>query len=252
MSRLLSVPLLLAIGCAVDPTPVTERDEETVSALLDAMDVHRAVSLALQPEDTLELGTRCRVDDALLPEHLPPGTMRWAGPCILDDGALFEGILTHSPTDSGSLLSAEGVQIGSADELEVSLSGAIEVIRVDDLLQLQVSVQACGTLGPACFSDAPTVGLDLDYSIFPMPTYPADYSVSVSGAVDSAGSFVSIEGAWHTFSEQCDAEPHVGSVALGTFPRQTLTMEGDARCDSCVEWRVEGVEVAPFCSDSIW
>ena len=252
MSRLLSAPLLIVVGCAVEPTPVTERDEETVAALLDAVDVHRAVSLALQPEDTLELGTRCRVDDALLPEHLSPGTMRWAGPCILDDGARFEGILTHSPTDTGSVLSAEGVQITSADELEVSLSGAIEVIRVDDLLQLQVSVQACGTLGPACFSEAPTGGLDLDYSIFPMRTYPAEYSVSVSGAVEGAGSFVSIEGTWHTLREACNTEPHVGSVALGTSPRQTLTMAGEEACDGCVAWRVEGVEVAPFCSESIW
>ena len=100
--------------------------------------------------------------------------------------------------------------------------------------------------------DTPTVGLDLDYSVYPMDTFPSAYSVSVSGAVDGDAMFVSVEGAWQTDQTRCDAEPTFGSVVLDTLPRQTLTLEGDDQCDGCVGWQVEGIDVAPLCTETAW
>lgn len=252
MSRTLAIAVFFAAGCAGDGLPTTERDVAAVSSLLDAIDVHRAVALATDPEGTLELDGSCLVADADLPAELPLGSTRWAGPCFLEDGAFLDGTLTLSPTADGMVLGAEGFSISAVDELEVALSGAVELARVDDLLQLHVSLQSCGTLGPSCAEPDPTVGLDLDYSVYPMDTFPAAYSVSVSGAVDGGGSFVSVEGTWQADTGRCDTEPVEGSVVFGTSPRQSLTLDGDAACDACGAWQVEGFEVDPFCDADAW
>lgn len=179
---------------------------------------------------------------------------RWEGPCLLADGALLEGTLTHTRTHHGMVVSAEAFSITEGDTLEVALSGAIELARVDHLLQVQLSLHACGPVGPACAPDAadPTLGLDLDYSIYPMDTFPQAYSVSLSGAVDGASRFVSVEGAWQTDTTDCPSEPAEGSVVLGTLPRQTLTLDGVDACDGCVGWQVEGIDVAPLCELEVW
>jgi len=247
-----AIAVLFALGCADDRVPTTERDVEAVSGLLDAIDIHRTVAVATDPASALQLDENCRVDDTDLEPSLPEGTMRWEGPCFLEDGALLDGSLTSTPSLDGLVLSAEGLQITAADELQVSLAGAIELSRVDDLLQLHVSIQACGVLGPSCATQDPTVGLDLDYSIYPMHTFPEAYSVSVSGAVDGDDTFVSVEGAWQTDDAQCDAEPLAGTVAFGTFPRQTLVLTGNDACDGCVAWQVEGIDVEPLCDAPSW
>jgi len=257
MSRRSAIVVLLAIACVDDTAPTTERDVSTVSSLLDAIDVHRTVALATEPERVLELDDGCRTDPIELPADLADtlapadGAMRWEGPCFLEDGALLDGSLTLTPTPDGTVLSAEAFTISEGDDLQVSLSGALELSRVDDLLQLDVSMQACGAMGNSCGADpGHTVGLDLDYSVYPMDTFPSSYSVSVSGAVDGDGTFVSVEGAWQADDSQCGVEPTEGSVAFGTFPRQTLTLEGT--CDGCVDWQVEGIDVAPLCAASAW
>jgi hypothetical protein len=180
--------------------------------------------------------------------------LQWEGPCILEDGARLEGSLLMSASEDGLVLSAEAFSIWEGDELQVALSGALELTRVDNLLQLDVSMQACGAMGPSCADtrSTPTVGLDLDYSIYPIDTFPERYSVSVSGAVDGEDRFVSIEGAWQADHSRCDAEPTEGSVVLGTLPRQLLTLEGAEQCDGCVLWQVEGIDVEPLCSASAW
>jgi hypothetical protein len=258
MKRTLAIAALVASGCASDYEPVAERDVDTVSDLLDALDVERSIALAVDPESTLQLDHGCRVspdtgapfDDQMAPTDI----LRWEGPCQLEDGAQLDGSLTLTPTPDGQVLSAESFSVTADGDTLVMLSGAMELTRIDNLLELHVSMHACGAVGIACAGteDTPTVGLDLDYSVYPMDTFPSAYSVSVSGAVDGNAMFVSVEGAWQTDETQCDAEPVLGSMVLDTLPRQTLTLEGGDQCDGCVDWQVEGVDVAPLCADTAW
>ena len=258
MNRPLVIAALLTSGCAIEHEPIAERDVDTVSDLLDALDVERSIALAVDPETTLQLDQGCRVHpDTGAPfndQMAPTDILRWEGPCQLEDGAFLEGSLTLSPTPDGQVLSAESFSVTADGETQVMLSGAMELTRIDNLLELHVSMHACGAVGISCAGadDTPTVGLDLDYSVYPMDTFPSAYSVSVSGAVDGDAMFVSVEGAWQADETLCDAEPVIGSMVLDTLPRQTLTLEGGEQCDGCVGWQVEGIDVAPLCTETAW
>ena len=258
MKRLLAITALLATGCVSDLEPTAKRDVAAVSDLLDAIDVERSITLAVDPETALQLDHGCQVHpETGTPfdeQAAPTDILRWEGPCRLEDGAQLDGSLTLSSTPDGQVLSAEAFSVTVDGETQVMLSGAMELTRVDNLLELHVSMHACGAIGNSCAGsgDTPTVGLDLDYSVYPMDTFPSAYSVSVSGAVDGDAMFVSVEGAWQTDQARCDAEPTFGSVVLDTLPRQTLTLEGDDQCDGCVGWQVEGIDVAPLCTEAAW
>lgn len=260
MNRLTAISALVAMGCATEPAfpdagdAGTDRNEQAVSELLDALDVQRTLSLALDPVATLQLDPGCQVDvDTAtgLSPHVEQVT-RWQGPCQLGDGALLEGSLTLAHTADGQFLSADGFSITENGSVSVMLSGAMALARIDNLVELNVAMHACGALGSTCSDADSTTRIDLEYSIYPMDTYPHAFTVGVGGAVDGEEMIVSVEGAWKTDHAVCDAEPIEGSVVLDTFPRQTLTLEGTGQCDGCMGWQIEGIDVAPLCLDTIW
>ncbi|HCH62709.1 MAG TPA: hypothetical protein DFR83_07895 [Deltaproteobacteria bacterium] len=246
------------MSCATERAPEADRNVAAVSELLDALDVERTLSLALDPESALQLDQGCQAEPVASARANGPMPVeevtRWEGPCQLQDGAMLEGSLTLTRTADSQVLSAESLAIVEQGSVEVLLSGAMEMSRIDDLVELNVAMHGCGALGGSCGSTSPpsTVGIDLEYSIFPMDTYPRAYSVSVGGAVDGETMIVSVEGAWKTEQTLCDTEPIEGSLVLDTLPRQTLTLEGSGPCDGCVGWQVEGVAVAPFCLENAW
>ena len=260
MNRLTSTFVLFAVGCATEPAlrdagrVDTDRNEQAVSELLDALDVQRTLSLALDPVATLQLDAGCQVatDAAAPPAADVEQVTRWQGPCQLGDGALLEGSLTLAHTADGQYLSADGFSITEDGSVTVMLSGAMALSRIDNLVELNVAMHACGALGSTCSDADATTGLDLEYSIYPMDTYPQAFTVGVGGAVDGEEMIVSVEGAWKIDQGLCDAEPIEGSVVLDTFPRQTLTLEGAGQCDGCMGWQIEGIDVAPLCLDTIW
>ena len=128
------------------------------------------------------------------------------------------------------------------------LSGTIELVRRDDLVQLDLSIQGCGALGPSCDTlGGGAFGLDLDYSLYPADTFPERYTAIVRGAVGRTDSIVRVEGHWQVDAEVCAQEGIDGTLALGTIPRQTLQLDGVSSCDGCMAWRVEGVDVPPLC-----
>jgi len=239
------LPIVLLVGCGIDEeVPTTERDVAEVGDLVEAIQPARVVALALHPELALQLdGDACR-------EYtLDTDTLIWSGPCALQDGAQLEGNLSLRPTDDGLLLSADGLSISQGGRIEVMLSGAIELTRWDDLVQLDVSIQGCGAVGPSCdkLDDGDSFGLDLDYSLYPADTFPSLYTATVSGAVGRTETIVGVEGTWQVDQEQCAEEAIDGTIAFGTFPRQTLELDGASACDGCAGWRVEGVEVPALC-----
>ena len=237
---------MLLIACNVnEEIPPNERDLSEVGDLVEAVQPHKVMSLALDPEGTLQLGdVTCRD-----PIDEDEDTVSWSGPCLLDDGALLEGELTQHSTSKGVLLSAENLTISQGDRTEVMLSGAIELKRRDDLVQLDVSVQGCGTVGPSCDSLAQggSFGIDLDFSLYPADTFPSVYSATVSGAVGRTDAIVGVEGTWQVDTDQCAIEATDGTLAFGTYPRQTLELDGATGCDGCAGWRIEGLEVPDLC-----
>ena len=255
MKQASAIPLLLAVACASDAPPEARRDLDAASRLFDALDVQRTVALATDPARVLQLDAGC-----LAPSEIDASvastthTQHWEGPCTLEDGALLEGTLRVTPTPEGHILSAEQFSISEAGEVQVQLSGALELTRIDNLMLLHVSMHACGALGRSCSTNdtTSTVGLDLDYSIHPMDTFPQAYSVGVSGAVDGEESFTSVDGTWQFDQDLCEAEPMTGTMVVDTHPRQSFTLEGSERCDGCLTWQVEGVEVEPLCADDFW
>jgi len=239
------LPVVVLVGCGIDDDlPTTERDVAVVADLLDAIEPARVVGLVLDPEGALELdGIACQI------QSTDPTERMWVGPCILDDGAVLDGTLSMRPTHDGLLLSADGLIITQGAQTEVVLSGAVELTRRDDLMQLDVAIQGCGAVGPSCdrLADNELFGINLDYTIYPADTFPSIYSATVSGAVGRTETIVGVEAAWQVDRHACAHEAVEGTVAFGTFPRQTLDLDGHIACDGCVGWRVQGVEVPALC-----
>lgn len=239
MTRLLLMALLVGCGAADDPA-LPPPDPDGVPTALAAAQPEPLVDLV---EDTRELVP----GDGLCPLVEVDGPREiWTGGCVMDDGAVVEGVLSRYDGPEGLWIAAEGFSVRAEGELIFAFDGAVETFGEGDLLYVDAAASLCGVGALGC-EDGPW-SLDLAFSLYPFGSYPAAYDATVSGVIALPGeASTAVEGTWSVDAATCAAEATSGQFALRHRERHAIELNGASSCDGCAAWFVQGVEVGQLC-----
>ena len=246
MNMRIIIPALILAGCDLtapeadaldaDPTPVAEAVRAVQPGpVLDL--VHRTDSVVGTGEDCPQI--------ELLQTETGDRHERWTGGCTLDDGTEVLGSLERFQSAEGSWITGADFRLVQADETVFGFDGAIEVTEVDALWLVDVAASVCGIEGWGC-SDG-LLGMDITTTVFPASTFPEDYDITVSGAIATDRSTMTVDGAWSVNQASCAVEPTEGTLTVRQGELHALTLDGAQACDACGGWEVQGQPTPGLC-----
>ena len=238
--------ILLTTGCGItaaedafvqaDPTPVSEA--------MRILDPGPLVDLVHRPADSIRVGEDCpqvvTLDAGLNATH-----ERWLGDCMTDDGAAVFGTLERFDGPNLAWITGTEFRVEQSGETVFALDGAVELTDVDALWLMDVSVSICGLADWQCADGM--IGMDLTSSLFPSSGFPDDYDATVSGAIATDRSTMTVDGAWSMNANFCAIEPTQGALTIRHGDLHVLTLDGAQDCDACGLWEVQGQPMPELC-----
>lgn len=243
--RLFSI-VLLTTGCGITAAEdaFVEADPTPVSEAMRVLDPGPLVDLVHRPGDAIKADEACpRV------VSLDAGTSatheRWIGGCMTDDGAAVFGTLERFDGPNLAWVTGSEFRIEQAGDVIFALDGAVELTDVDALWLMDVSVSICGLAEWRC--EDGMIGMDLTSTLFPSSGFPDDYDATLSGAIATDRSTMTVEGAWSMRADFCAIEPTHGALTIRQGDLHVLTLDGAQDCDACGLWEVQGQPMPGLC-----
>ncbi|MFT4975771.1 MAG: hypothetical protein ACI8S6_001664 [Myxococcota bacterium] len=244
MMRLLTIAVLLLVGCGPDPAQHVAPNSTVVEQAIRTARPGPLLELPALLRDLVPAEGGCPHVEVLEATDAVPTRELWTGGCQLSDGTLIDGALELVERDDEQWLAGDAFTVSRGGELELYLDGTIEAVEQQQLLLLDAAATWCGGDAAPCADGLVTV--DLSYSIYPADGYPDAYDVTVTGVV-APGAPIAVEGSWSVDLSTCPGEPTDGVFALRQGERHDLTLDGAVDCDACADWTVQGIPVTDYC-----
>ena len=221
---------ILLTSCAQQPV-----EQET----LDESDIALAFEY-VQPQPLLELEKQLRYwlkKSPCTPLQTTQNHIeQWS--CKGGQNLQIEGSISmHSST----WIRGENFEVSQYGEMIFFFDGELEFMEHAELLQLNIAGQLCGLHQQDC--DVQLHHLDMVASIYPFSAYPQNYDISVKGSFDGR----TFDGSWMYRGNRCTSEATDGIFGFHHPQPQDLLMDGELRCDGCMEWSVQGSTRASYC-----
>lgn len=248
------VSLLLLLACAPEPwqPAAPELDEYAVGQTLGLLDPGFAMELLHGMPELLSL------DDC--------------EPATFDDGEGLRETWTACPggEQQGAVeryedrnmawLEAAGLQLQDIDGTSlIRMDGAVEYTLEEDeqglarIARLDLAASLC-TEDLCDPQDEERLHLDLGWTLVPdggvAPHEAPRSDMLLSGTLmsPSLGPAL-VEGSWSVDAQRCDIEPVSGLVLLRAEQTHAFEFNGDAACDGCAVWTLDGEDQGTLCPE---
>ena len=246
MGMRLLLTMIFTTGCGITAgeDAFVEADPTPVSEAMRILDPGPLVDLVHRPADSLKLGGACpqvvALDAGMNATH-----ERWVGDCMTDEGAAVFGTLERYDGPNLAWVTGSEFRIEQAGEVVFALDGAVELTDIDALWLMDVAISVCGLADWRC--EDGMVGMDLTSTLFPSSGFPDDYDATVSGAIATERSTMTVDGAWSVNADFCAIEPARGALTVRHGDLHVLTLDGAQACDACGLWEVQGQPMPGLC-----
>ena len=240
------IPALILSGCGVSASVGTEveLDSTPVKESVRAVQPGPLLDLVHQTDAVIGTEADCPRIEAIVTDA-DTRHERWFGGCTLEDGTEVLGTIERFSGPDHAWITGTDFRLAQNGDVVFGFDGAIEVTEVDALWLVDVSASICGTEDWSCTEGL--LGMDLTSTIFPASGFPDNYNITVSGAVATDRSTMTVDGAWTVDHDSCAVEPTDGSLTIRQGSLHALTLDGAIACDACGEWEVQGQPTPGLC-----
>ena len=235
----------LLTACAVTGPPADPAlQAQPILDTMNAVRLQPMIAWVEQPFANLPADQTCPVH-TIIDQTQDSLHELWTGGCALSDGRYVRGELERFDGPDGAWVVGRDFGVSDQHDLLFGLDGAIEITPTNDLWLVEVAATTCGSVNWGC--DKGILGLDLSYTVYPAISFPSDYDATVSGTVVTELETTTLDGAWSVNQDICLEEPISGQLSIQQESHHAVQYNGEAHCDGCSEWQVQGRDVPRLC-----